>query len=181
VRATGILVGALVALAIPAGVSAKARHHRPASFDGSCEFVGPVKFTPPMTNNPQPISQYANAPGTCTGTFVDREGRSHQLNDAPARDRAHSSGDTVSCAFGLASGAGTLSFPYGVIAFTMHEYRPGATPLIEFDGRAGGQAWMPVTPAQGSDPVAAAQACSGAGLSEFLLDGHFQSNGAIRG
>jgi hypothetical protein len=181
VRATAVLIGALVALAVPAGTSAKARHHGPASFDGSCEFVGPVTFTPPMTMTPQPTSQYANAPGTCTGTFVDRDGRSHQLNGATARDRALSSGDAVSCAFGLASGAGTLSFPYGQIAFTMREYRAGATPLIEFDGRAGGQAWMPVTPAPSADPIAALEACNGAGLSQFQLDGHLTTSGAIRG
>lgn len=180
-RATAVFLAALVALAVPAGASAKTRHHRAASFDGSCEFVGPVTFTPPMTTTPQPISQYANAPGTCTGTFVDHDGRWHQLSGAAARDRAFSSGDAVSCEFGLASGAGTLSFPYGQIGFTMREYRGGATPVIEFDGRAAGQAWMPVTPASGSDPIAAVEACNGAGLPEFQLDGHFTTRGAIRG
>src|SRR5205814_8510487 len=80
---------------------------KPASFDGSCEFSGTVRFTPPLTAVPQPVAQRADAPGTCTGTFVDRYGSTHQLDNAAAGYRADSSGDSVSCAFGLASGTGT--------------------------------------------------------------------------
>jgi hypothetical protein len=174
-RTVQILFAGAVATLAMAGTA------QAASFNGSCEFSGVVKFNPPMTTTPQPIAQYADAPGTCTGTFVDRRGRSYSLDGTPATDRAWSSGDLVSCEFGLASGTGFLSFPRGRIHFTMQEYRPGATPMIQFTGRRSGGAWMAVTPSQSSDPVAALQACSGAGLSEFDLDGQFQTNGAISG
>lgn len=164
----------LLALAAPAAA-------RPASFDGSCEFSGGVRFSPPMTTAPQPVSQYANAPGRCTGTFVDRRGHSHALNDAPARDRAWSSGDAVSCAFGIATGYGRLTFPFGVVRFAMTEYRGGATPLIHFTGRRGGEAWMPVTPSRDADPVAALQACNAAGLERFALDAHMHTLGPMSG
>jgi hypothetical protein len=161
----------------------KHRHHhlKPESFDGSCEFSGAVVFTPPMTSSPQPIAQHADAPGSCSGRFRDRFGSTHELSDATAAYRAESSGDQVSCAFGLASGTGTLTFPDGEITFAMHEYRGGATPLIRLTGANGGQAWMPVTPSQSSDPVAAVQACNGPGLDRFDLDAHMQTIGAISG
>jgi len=172
-------------LSLVAAPTADARHKRhlskPETFEGSCEFSGAVTFTPPMTNTPQPVAQHADAPGSCEGTFTDRLGRAHAYTDTPVRYRAESSGDSVSCAFGLAEGEGTLSFPDGDIAFTMHEYRPVATPLIELDGKAGGSAWMAVTPSQSSDPVAAVQACNGDGLKEFQLDAHLRTTSNISG
>jgi hypothetical protein len=170
------LAATVVLLAIAAPAMAQ-----PASFDGGCEFSGSVRFNPPMASSPQPIAQTADAPGTCSGTFVDRRGHSRSLTDAPVRDRAWSSGDAVSCAFGLATETGRLDFPFGVIRFAMTEYRVGATPVIRFGGRNGGDAWMPVTPAQSSDPVAAVQARNGGGLDHFDLDGHLRTMGAIRG
>jgi hypothetical protein len=182
---TGSIACIVVALAFGgvAGVAdARSKHRlKPESFDGSCEFSGSVTFAPPMTSAPQPIAQDADAPGQCSGTFTDRFGRKHELDNAPAAYRAESSGDQVSCAFGLASGTGTLVFPYGEIAFTMNEYRGGATPIIRLTGKAGGEAWMPVTPSQSSDPAAAVQACNGAGLDHFDLDGHLQTMGPIAG
>jgi hypothetical protein len=162
------------------------KHHRqppmkPESFDGSCDFSGAVTFTPPMTSQPQPVAQHADAPGKCSGTFTDKFGGTHQLDNADARYQAESSGDQVSCEFGLASGTGTLSFPDGQIEFAMHEYRGGATPLIELTGKAGGEAWMPVTPSQSSDPAAAVQACNGAGLDKFDLDAHMHTMEPIGG
>src|SRR5436190_12065380 len=154
---------------------------RPESFDGSCVFSGAVKFTPPMTSTPQHVAQHADAPGTCTGTFVDQYGGTHGYQDTPARDMSESAGDYVSCEFGFATGAGTLTFPDGEIWFTMTEYRGGATPMIRFDGKNGGGSWMLVTPSQKSDPVAALQACGGPGLDEFDLDGHLQTDQPITG
>jgi hypothetical protein len=154
---------------------------KPETFDGSCEFSGAVTFTPPMTSSPQPVAQHASAPGTCSGTFTDKFGGTHSLDNAAASYRAESSGDQVSCEFGLASGTGTLAFPDGEIAFAMNEYRGGATPLIRLTGNSGGEAWMPVTPSQSSDPAAAVQACNGAGLDHFDLDAHMRTMGAISG
>jgi hypothetical protein len=164
----------LLAVAAPAAA-------QPERFDGSCEFAGTVYFSPPMTNTPQPIAQSADAPGTCSGTFTDRRGRAYSLADAPTTYRARSSGDAVSCAFGVAAGEGVLAFRRGTIGFAMNEYRGGATPLIRLTGSAGGEAWMPVTPSQGSDPLAAVQACNGAGLESFDLDAHMRTTGAISG
>jgi hypothetical protein len=159
----------------------KQHHAKPASFDGSCEFTGAVTFTPPMTTTPRPTAQHANALGACTGTFVDHAGRTHDLNSAAVTYRAESAGDAVSCAFGTASGAGTLTFAAGKLAFVMHEYRAAAAPLIRLDGKNGGGAWMPVTPSQSSDPAAAVTACSGSGLERFDLDAHLVTDGPMRG
>jgi hypothetical protein len=187
IAATALAFGGVAGVA---DARAKHKHHRhhpankqlkPESFDGSCEFSGAVIFTPPMTSTPQPVAQDADAPGTCTGTFVDQFGGTHQLDGATARYRAQSSGDQVSCEFGLASGTGTVSFPDGEIAFAMNEYRGGATPLIRLTGKNGGEAWMPVTPSQSSDPAAAVRACNGAGLDRFELDAHMQTTEALRG
>lgn len=169
----------VAAILIAAAAFAPAAHA--TSFDGSCEFTGSVQFSPPMTNTPQPIAQSANAPGTCSGTLTDRRGRAHKLSDAPARYVATSSGDAVSCVFGVANGGGALVFRFGRVRFAMTEYRGGATPLIHLAGRRGGDAWMPVTPSKDSDPVAAVQACAGGGLSSFALDAHMQTVGAMRG
>jgi hypothetical protein len=197
-----MLIAALVVL--PVGTADAKRHHhkrghaharrhapkpkppvpvapKPASFDGTCEFSGAVTFTPPMTSTPQPTRQHANAPGTCTGTYVDHAGASHALDAAPVTYTAESGGDAVSCAFGMASGTGSLVFGDGNLAFTMNEYRVAATPLIHLGGQAGGEAWMPVTPSQSSDPTAAVQACNAGGLEQFDLDAHLRTNGPIRG
>ena len=53
--------------------------------------------------------------------------------------------------------------------------------MIRLTAKAGGGAWMPVTPSQSSDPVAAVQACNGAGLERFDLDAHMQTMGVLSG
>jgi hypothetical protein len=184
IAATALAFGGVAGVA---DARSKHTHHhakwqlKPESFDGSCEFSGAVTFTPPMTTAPQPVAQHADAPGTCTGTFRDQFGGTHELQDAAAGYKAESSGDQVSCAFGLASGTGTLTFPDGEISFSMNEYRPAATPMIRLTGKDGGEAWMAVTPSQDSDPAAAVQACNGAGLEQFDLDAHMQTTEPIRG
>jgi hypothetical protein len=71
--------------------------------------------------------------------------------------------------------------PDGEITFAMTGYRGGATPMIRLTAKAGGGAWMPVTPSQSSDPAAAVQACNGAGLERFDLDAHMQTMEALSG
>jgi len=178
IAATAAAFGAIAGVA---DARAKHKHLKPESFNGSCEFSGAVTFTPPMTMAPQRIAQHADAPGTCKGTFTDRFRHAHALDGSAATYRAESSGDQVSCAFGIAAGTGTLLFPDGEIAFAMNEYRGGATPLIRLTGKDGGEAWMPVTPGQSSDPVAALEACSGTGLDHFDLDAHMQTAGPMSG
>jgi hypothetical protein len=180
------LIVAFTTVVTVADARPRHKHHakkqlKPESFDGSCEFSGNVQFTPPMTSTPQSIAQHADAPGTCTGTFVDRYGGTHRVDAAASTYRAESSGDAVSCAFGLATGTGTLGLPDGEISFAMYEYRGGATPLIRLTGTNGGEAWMAVAPSESSDPAAALEACNGAGLEEFELDAHMQTVEALRG
>ena len=81
----------------------------------------------------------------------------------------------------MANGRGALVFRRGRVRFMMTEYRGGATPLIHLQGRRGGEAWMPVTPSQDADPIAAVEACAGSGLSSFALDAHLQTLGAMSG
>lgn len=94
-----VLIAALVTGLAPAAAPA-------SSFEGSCAFSGAVHFDPPMTTTPQPTSQSADAPGTCSGTLVDRRGRTRAVDGVRARYRASSSGDSVSCA----NGAGVEQF-----------------------------------------------------------------------
>src|SRR5205823_3658699 len=97
-----VVASALSLLAVPA----TATGGRPATFSGACDFHGIVRFDPPLTNTAQPVSQYAQAPGSCSGTFVDRKGRSHMLSDAPVTYVASSTGTMSSCVAGVAQGAG---------------------------------------------------------------------------
>jgi hypothetical protein len=147
---------------------------KPVSFDGSCDFAAVVKFTPAMTNTPQPVAQSATATGTCTGTFTDGKGSSSALDAAPVTYAASSSGEAVSCLAGTATGAGQLVFPGGALGIAFSETRVAATPLLELTGNAGGKADGVGTPSQSQDPAAAVQDCGGTGLKEFALDAHFE-------
>jgi hypothetical protein len=154
---------------------------RPATFDGSCDFSGTVTLTPGMTNTPQPVTQHALAPGTCTGTFSDTKGRTSSLDKAPVTYAAESAGDQVSCLDGTATGTGTLSFPGGALAFAFSETRLVATPLLRLTGTAGGGMDGFATPSQRQDTVASVQACNGSGLEAFAIDAHFQTTSPISG
>src|SRR5437588_3384959 len=83
IGAAVVLIAAGQASAHRAGPSDDAN-----TFNGSCNLSGSVAFVPPLTNTPQALTQYARATGTCSGTFVGRNGRTHQLNSAPVSYQA---------------------------------------------------------------------------------------------
>jgi hypothetical protein len=164
---------AVAALLVPAAADAK--KPRELTFDGSCDFSGAVTFSSPMTNTPQPLVQYAAAPGTCTGTLTDTRGRERQLDGGPVTYRAVSSGDSVSCGAGTATGAGWLAFAAGNLRFTMSETRVAAFPTLELTGARSGSAEALAHPSASQDPAAAVAACAGSGLEQFLFDAHMQT------
>jgi len=170
---------AVAALLVPAAADAKKQ--RSLTFDGSCDFSGAVTFSRPMTNTPQPLVQTAVAPGTCTGSLTDRRGRTRQLDNAPVTYRAVSSGDSVSCGAGTATGSGTLAFAAGKLRFEMSETRAAAFPTLELTGARGGSAEALARPSSSQDPAAAVAACAGSGLEEFLFDAHMQTTEPLSG
>jgi hypothetical protein len=170
---------AIAALLVPA--AADAGKQRPLTFDGSCDFSGAVTFSSPMTNTPQPLVQTAVAPGTCTGALRDRRGRQHRLDSDAVTYRAISSGDSIACPFGTATGSGTLDFAAGSLRFTMSETRVAAFPTLELKGVRGGGAEALAQPSASQDPAEAVAACAGPGLEEFLFDAHMQTTEPISG
>jgi hypothetical protein len=178
-----VIACALATVPAVSGRAATWKHKppRPATFQGNCDFSGTVTLTPGMTNTPQSVAQHASAAGTCTGTFSDRRGRTSSLDRAPAIYKADSAGDHVSCLAGTATGAGTLSFAGGALAFAFSETRLVATPLLKLTGKAGGEMDGFTTPSQSQDPVASVQACNGSGLESLAFDAHFQTTSPISG
>jgi hypothetical protein len=161
--------------------AARAQVARSNSFDGTCSFSGPVHFDPAMTNTPQTIQQYVRIPGTCSGTFVDSRGRTHQLSDAPTTFTETSTAANSSCLSGTATGTGALIFQIGKILFSFSETRPGATPLLTLTGARSGSANGVAHPSQSEDAVADAQACNGAGLEQFNVDAEMTTTPTISG
>src|SRR3954468_1617446 len=129
-------VCAAAVLAVPTATGAA--HNRASTFDGSCDIAVTVTFDPPLTNTPQDIDQTVRGTGLCTGTFVDRGGRTHQLSNAPIGYRSFSHAETASCLAGLNMGSGVLTFPYGKLRFAFTERRATAVPTLEYTGLAGG-------------------------------------------
>ena len=185
-RLTLLVALSIAATALAPPAAARPGHGPPEprgwmSFHGDCEFAGEVRFTPPMTNDPQPIAQHATGVGTCDGTLVDRGGRTHELEAAPVSYDASSSGESVSCPFGLASGSGKLTFARGDLAFGFEETRVAATPLLEFTGAKSGSANGIATPSPDGDPLATITACGGDGLGLFLADLRFETSSPLVG
>ena len=160
-----VLLGLACAIVLAPATASGARF---ASFEGSCDLTGTVTFSPPMTDTAQPITQRATAVGQCSdGTTV--------------RYSATSFGDSVSCGSGLASGSGVLRFPDRRIRFALSETRLAAFPTLHLTGRSSGSADAAVYPAASQDPVAALQACAGAGLGTFAFEAHMQTTPSISG
>src|SRR3954453_21561600 len=119
-----------VALAMPAATMGDAGPRPAASpsnpFAGQCHLTGRVRFRPGLRTEPQDIRQRVRAPGTCSGTFTDRRGRAHELNDGRAAYVAREQAPNASCGGGTASGRGKLVFRFGRIHFAAAEARAGA-------------------------------------------------------
>lgn len=154
----------------------------PIGFDGTCAFSGQVTFDPPLTNSPQPITQHANGPGTCSGTLVDRGGRSHELEDAPFTYVATEKGDRVSCGSGSDAGSGVLVFPaFGRLHFDISENRAGGAALLTARGARGGSATVTGSISPDEDQAEILTKCAGSGLEEVSLDANLSTNGTFSG
>src|SRR3954453_5945951 len=149
-----LAVASVAALLAPAATGAS--RVRANTFDGSCDIAVHVAFSPALTNTPQEIDQTVRGTGICSGTFVDRRGRSHQLTDAPIGYESFSRAENSTCLEGLNSGSGVLAFPYGKLRFAFTERRAVAFPTLEYTGAIGGSALGAGDPASDADPVAAA-------------------------
>ena len=174
----GLAIAALAA-AWPAGAAPKARGA--LTFSGTCHFSGQVVFQPPLTATPQTIRQRVRLPGTCSGTLVDRRGRTHQLSDAPVTFVERSRGDNASCAGGTATGRGALRFRRGRIRFAFSETRTGGAAVASAQGTRGGSAHGAASVSQSEDPVAIAQKCGSSGLDRVALDGELSAPDGISG
>jgi hypothetical protein len=170
---------AAAVLAVPATTGAA--QSRASTFDGSCDIAVKVSFDPPLTNTPQAIDQTVRGTGLCTGTFVDRGGRTHELSHEPIGYDSFSHAENSSCLAGLNMGSGALTFRYGKLRFAFTERRASAVPTLEYTGLAGGSALGAGHPASDADPVAAAQACAGDGLDSFDVEGSLQTTPSISG
>jgi hypothetical protein len=154
----------------------------PIGFDGTCAFSGQVTFDPPLTNSPQPITQHADGPGTCTGTLVDRAGRSHELEDAPSRYVATEKGDQVSCGAGSDAGTGVLVFPtFGRLHFDVSENRAGGVAVLNARGARGGSATVTGSISPDEDQAEILSKCAGSGLEAVGLDANLSTNGTFSG
>jgi hypothetical protein len=164
---------------------AQGNHHgrgdRAAVFSGRCQFSGAVAFDPTLSNSPHALEQSVRAPGACSGSLVDRDGRSHQLSNAPVTYVATEHADNASCAAGTAAGSGTLVFPYGRLHFAESETRATATVVASFSGAEGGSARGAGTPSQSENPVTVAQQCAGSGIKEADVNIAFTTTPAISG
>jgi hypothetical protein len=157
----------VIALASTATATAKPRH-RPLTFDGDCQGSGTVVFTPPLTNTARQTTQHVRGLATCSGTLVDRKGRSHELTNARVLYTAIEQGN-VSCGEGIDSGTGALHFKLGgALRFSVTERRAAALATLTYTGANGGSATAVAHPT--GDPVATVEACGGSGIKKTTVD-----------
>jgi hypothetical protein len=157
--------------------SAEAEGRKANTFAGSCEFAGSVTFAPPLTNSPQPARGSARAIGTCDGTFKDRRGRTHQLEESRVTYVAANRGEMMSCGGGTAEGGGYLRYRRSKLRFALTETRgPGAAALL-LDGTSGGKATGEAAVSAEEDPLEIAQKCEGPGLDAARITIELQSPG----
>ena len=151
---------------------------RPESFTGECAVKGRVNFDPPMTNTPQRITQTVDGPlGTCTGSFVDAEGREHDVKDLEVSEKTVAVGENMSCATATPVGPGTLYFPQGEIDFTFEEYRVGAAPYVRLVGANGGEGNGLVTPTGPGAPPELVAKCGAEGIDHVIVEGTLRVEG----
>jgi hypothetical protein len=156
---------------------------RPGSrtFSGSCEFSGPVVFHPPLTDDPEFVRQRVRAPGSCSGTFVDRRGRTRELSDAPVTFSEYSEADNASCAAGAATGRGALRFRRGKVRFAFSETRASGAVVGTATGRKSGSAHGIGTVSRSEDPASIAERCAGSGIKRVNVDVQLTTTPSISG
>ena len=147
------------------------------TFAGTCEMSGVIRHQPPLTNAPAPAEAHGSFSGTCSGTFTDRNGGTHQLDGAPARYEARAAGD-LSCLGGTATGSGRLLFGGGqAIEFSLTERRGPGLAVVTLEGAAGGSATVVGTVSQSEDPAEINERCNGSGLRTVRGDARIESPG----
>jgi hypothetical protein len=136
------------------------------TFDGLCEMSGTVRHQPPLTQAPAPTAIRGSFSGTCSGEFTDRDGRTRQLDGAPADYRVRDAGGALSCLGGTATGTGSLGFGRGQeIEFSLTERRPApGLAVVTLEGADGGSATVFGTLSPSEDPMELNERCSGSGL-----------------
>jgi hypothetical protein len=169
--------GAATALALtsPAGAENRAVER----FDGVCQMSGAVRHDPPLTAQPLPTEIRGSFRGTCSGQLTDGDGRTRQLDDAPARYEVQDAGGDLSCLGGTATGSGSLRFGGGHdIEFTLTERRPGpGVAIVSLVGTAGGSATVFGTVSQNEDLVKLNDRCNGQGVRVVHGDARIESTG----
>src|SRR5204862_889068 len=111
----------------------------------------------------------ATASGTCSGSFRDRRGATHQLSDGGLRFVETSLAENSSCAGGTANGRATLRFAYGKIHAAFHEVRAGGAVVITLTGANSGSAIAPAAVSPSENPVSILQRCASTGLDSVSL------------
>jgi hypothetical protein len=173
-----LLVLPILALAATAGPAQAAKG--PSSFEGTCDFSGLLRQSPPLTNLPQPGEATARAAGSCTGTLTGPRGRVRELHASSAGYFARAQG-TTSCGGGSATGAGFIRLRGRRIRFQFSETRGPGTAAIQLTGSAGGSAAGTANVSPDENPAEIAQKCGGEGLREARIDIHLATTPAISG
>ena len=170
-----LICGACTALPPSAGAAAPGTE----TFDGVCEMSGNIRHHPPLTQVPAPTEVRGSFSGTCTGTFTDRYGQTHQLDAAPADYRVRDAGGALSCLGGTATGTGSLLFGRGqAIEFSLTERRPApGVAIVTLEGADGGTAAVFGTLSASEDPAELNERCSGAGVRFVRGDARIVSAG----
>jgi hypothetical protein len=176
-----VLATAIVAATIGQGAAQAHHEARANTFSGDCRFSGQVKFDPPLTNEPQAVNQTALATGECSGEFVDRKGRTHDLSNAPVTFTEVSHAEDASCLGGTATGNAKLRFPYGKIRAGFEEIRPAGSALITLTGAKAGSATGVANVSSSEDPLDIAQRCGTTGLAEVRIEAEATTTPSISG
>jgi hypothetical protein len=156
-----------------------ARPPGPLTLEGECDLTGTVAFDPPLTTETRPVALRVRARGTCSGTLVDRAGRTHELDGAPAAYVAGAPAQDQSCNSGTPKGSGAIVLRWGRLRFTSSETRVGAAPILQLRGARGGSALL--TGAANDPPLTLLQKCGGEGIDVAHLTGHLSTTPTISG
>jgi hypothetical protein len=174
--ALGLLAAAPAGpLAAPAAADGK--RTQASTFTGQCQFEGVVRFSPPITIQPQPASGFAHAAGPCSGRFTDRRGRSHELDGDRVTYVAANRGEAMSCGGGTAEGGGYLRYRGSTLRFKLTEARGPGAALLRLEGARGGEATGEARVSEEEDPVQIAEKCMGPGLRSARIAIDLQSPG----
>jgi polyvinyl alcohol dehydrogenase (cytochrome) len=147
-----------------------AMHAQAETFAGDCQLTGSVTFRPALTTTPQPVDQSVRATGVCSGSFTGADGKTQQLNGAPATYIAAEHAAQASCGAGTDAGSGMIMLPGGSISFTISEVHAGPAVAASAQGAGGGSAAGQANVSPSESPVAVLQACGGSGLAGAPID-----------